>query len=427
MRKIISFLLVIAALLGFSYEVSAEESVVIRFGSGATGKDIESTKHAAKLFEGKNPGVKIEISTISNSPSDQYAFLMQMMEAKSDDVDVFQIDVTWPGDLAENLIDLNKYGAKKLVADFFPKMIQNNTLKGKLVAMPWFTDAGLLYFRTDLLKKYKQKAPKTWPDLMKAAAIIQRGERKAGKSDFVGYVWEGEAYEGLTCNALEWIYSNGGGTIISNNRFVTINNSSAIAAVNMAAAWVGTISPRGVTSMKEEDARAVFQDGNAALMRNWPYAYELAQNKDSKIKGKVGISPMPAGKTGKHADTLGGWQLSVNKYSKNPELAAKFVFFMTSYSQQKYRAINAGQYPTRPKVYKNKDVLKRRPLFKQLYPIFESAIARPSTITAPHYNKVSQAFYRSVYSVLTGKSDAESAFSNLAARLSKITGFPVKK
>src|SRR5207249_6099215 len=147
-----------------------------------------------------------------------------------------------------------------------------DTVGGKLVAMPWFGDFGLLYYRTDLLKKYGYKAPpKTWSDLFKMAAKIQAGERKTNSS-FSGFVFQGNAYEGLTCDALEWIASAGGGHYIDNGK-VTINNTKAANILNTIRGWVGNITPRGVTSYQEEDARNAFDAGNAAFMRNWPYAY----------------------------------------------------------------------------------------------------------------------------------------------------------
>lgn len=138
----------------------------------------------------------------------------------------------------------------------------------------------MLYYRTDLLQKYGyQRPPQTWTELDQMATRIQAGERQAGNRDFWGFVFQGKAYEGLTCDALEWIFSMGGGRIIEPDGRITINNPQAIAALNMVRSWVGRISPPGVTSYAEEEARNAFQSGNAAFMRNWPYAYSLGQSK----------------------------------------------------------------------------------------------------------------------------------------------------
>ncbi len=178
------------------------------------------------------------------------------------------------------------------------------------------------------------------------AQVIQDGERAAGNADFWGYVWQGNAYEGLTCDALEWIESNDGGSIISPDKVITINNDKAAAAIDRAAGWVGTISPSGVTGFQEEDARNMWQAGNAAFMRNWPYAYSLGNADDSVITGLFDVSPLPAGDSGSGAATLGGWQLAVSKYSEHPDVAADVALFLTSREEQKIRAVEGSFNPT---------------------------------------------------------------------------------
>jgi trehalose/maltose transport system substrate-binding protein len=218
------------------------------------------------------------------------------------------------------------------LADFFPRIIENNTVDGRLIGIPFFTDAGLLYYRTDLLEKYGyQKPPNTWEELTEQAQKIQEGKRKAGKPDFWGFVWQGNSYEGLTCDGLEWKDNFGGGTIIERDGRVSIDNPNALKALELAKSWVGTISPRGVTNYKEEESRNVWQSGNAAFMRNWPHCYAPGENKDSSISGKFPVTVLPKGSsTGKHAATLGGWQLMVSEYSKNPAVAADLVRYLTS-------------------------------------------------------------------------------------------------
>lgn len=419
MRK--SFLMVLALALmcsvlvfgGQSIVKAANEKVTITVVTGAVGQEYELSVEAAKRYMAKNPNVIVKVLDTPNLVQDRLGLYLQFFEAKSSEVDVYQIDVIWPGDLAEHFVDLNQYGAKKIVGQHFPAIIKNNTVNGKLVAIPWFTDAGLLYYRKDLLKKYNLKVPKTWDELEKAAKIIQDGERKAGKKDFWGYVWQGNAYEGLTCDAIEWVYSNGGGTIISPDKKVTINNPNAIAILDRAAKWVGTISPAGVTGFGEEDARNIWQAGNAAFMRNWPYAYSLGNAKDSVIKGLFDVAPLPAGKSGKGAASLGGWQLAVSKYSKHPEIAADVAFFMASYEEQKIRAIKGSMNPTIMSLYKDKDVLKASPFFGSLYNVFINAVARPSTQTSPKYNEVSTKFFTACHAVLTGKKSAKDALAEL--------------
>ena len=346
--------------------------------------------------------MEVRVIDTPDLATDRYGLYLQFFEARSSDIDVYQIDVIWPGDLAEHLLDLYEFGAKEIADEHFPAIIENNTVDGRLVGIPWFTDAGLLYYRTDLLEKYGLEVPKTWAEFEEVARIIQKGERAEGNEDFWGFVWQGNAYEGLTCNALEWICSNGGGTIISPDGVITINNPNAIEAIEMAARWVGTISPAGVTGFAEEDARSLFQSGNAAFMRNWPYAYALGQSEESVIAGKFDVASLPAGRSGHGAATLGGWQLAVSKYSNNPEIAADVALFMASPEEQKIRAIKGSFTPTIMTLYEDPEVLESAPFFGTLYDVLINAVARPSTVTAPNYNEVSTLFFRAVHSVLPG-------------------------
>lgn len=426
MRKSIILFLVLIMVFSISVFAFAEKEVTIRMISGSVGRELEVSQDIASLYMEENPNVTIEIFDSPHAVQDRLAVYLQYLNAKSPEIDIYMIDVIWPGDLAEHLIDLNKYGLGEAAKDHFPRIVENNTVDGDLVAMPWFTDAGLLYYRTDLLDKYGYSPPKTWDELEETAAAIQEGERAAGNADFVGFVWQGNAYEGLTCDALEWIASSYGGTIISPDKVITVNNENAIAAVDKAAGWVGTISPKGVTAFQEEEARNIWQGGNAAFMRNWPYCYSLGQGEGSAIAGKFDVSPLPSSDGKGGAAALGGWQLAVSKYSENPEVAADVVKFFTNYESQKTKAIEISHNPTIIALYEDEDVLAASPFFGSLYDVFINATPRPSTATAPNYNAVSVAFFQAVHSVLTGKADAAEAFELLELELEDITGFDIE-
>ena len=407
-------------------EPAEGEKVSVTVAAGNVGQELELTKAAAAAYMEMNPNVTVNVLDTPDFVQDRLGLYLQFFEAQSPEVDVYQIDVIWPGDLAEHFVDLFEYGATSVAAEHFPAIIQNNTVDGALIGIPWFTDAGLLYYRTDLLEKYGyDSGPATWDELEEMAQAIQDGERAEGNQDFWGYVWQGNAYEGLTCDALEWIKSNDGGTIVSSDGVITINNENATEIVDQAAGWVGTISPPGVTGFGEEDARNMWQAGNAAFMRNWPYAYSLGNADDSVIAGIFDVSPLPAGKSGAGAATLGGWQLAVSKYSENPDVAADVALFMASYDQQKIRAIEGSFNPTIMSLYQDPDVLEAAPFFGSLYDVFINAVARPSTATAPQYNETSTLFFQAVHSVLTGDVDALTALEELELDLEDLLGFEV--
>jgi trehalose/maltose transport system substrate-binding protein len=423
MRRVVllvTALLVVSTAAAFAADSNA---ITLTIATGAVGHEYDLSVVAAQEYMKSHPNVKVEVLKTPDLTTDRLGLFLQYFEAKSSEVDLMQIDVIWPGDIAEHLVDLNSYGASKYVKDIFPAMVANDTVKGKLVAMPWFTDAGLLFYRSDLLAKYGYKnPPKTWGELATMAKKIQDGERAAGDQDFWGYVWQGNAYEGLTCDALEWLVSNGGGSIVEPNGKISIDNPKAAAALDRAAGWIGTISPPGVTGYGEEDARRVFQAGNAAFMRNWPYAYSVGQASDSVIAGKFDVVPLPAGDAGRAAAALGGWQLAVSKYSKHPKEAADLLFFLTSAPQQKIRAIQGSFQPTAMSLYKDKAVLAAVPFFGKLYDVFMAAAPRPSTVTAPHYAEVSKVFFTYSHDVLEGQRNGTDAVKAMAADIKDVLG-----
>ena len=399
--------------------MAGAQAATITISCGSVGQDFEFCKRNTEEWS-KKTGHTVKLFTLPQSTTDLLGLYRQMFAAKSSDVDIINVDVVWPGMIKDHLIDLTPYsnGVEK---SHFPSIVANNTVDGKLIAMPWFTDAGLLYYRKDLLDKYGEKAPATWEELAATARKIQDAERKAGNADMQGFVFQGKAYEGLTCDAVEWLTSYNGGNIVDASGKITVNNPGAVKALTTAKSWIGTIAPMGVLNYGEEDARGVFQNGNAVFMRNWPYAWSLGNGKDSKIANKIGVAALPkGGADGKNAATLGGWQLAVSKYSKEPKIAAELVMYMTSKEIQKERAIKGSYNPTIPDLYKDKDVLAATPFFGTLYDVFTSAVPRPSTATGLKYNEVSAAFWNATNDVLSGKEPAETSLKKLDGKLKQI-------
>lgn len=406
--------------LALALGATTAQAATLTISCGSNAADVEFCGKFAEEW-GKKNGHTVKMYTPPASTTDNLALLRQQFAAKSADVDVIMIDVIWPGVIKDHLVDLKKY-SKGAEANHFPAIVANNTVDGKLLGMPWFTDAGLLFYRKDLLEKYGVKPPQTWDELAAGAKKIMDGERAAGSVDFQGFVFQAKAYEGLTCDALEWVHSYGGGEIVDKAGNITINNPQAAKALDTAASWIGTIAPNGVLNYGEEDARGVWQNGKAAFMRNWPYAWSLGQAADSPIKGKIGVAALPAG-TGpgaKKAATLGGWQLAVNKYSKNVDAAADLAMYMTSAEIQKKRAVGGSYNPTIPALYKDPDVLKANPFMGELLDVFTNAVARPATATGLKYPEVSQVFWDATHEVLSKKTKGADAVKKIETKLKQV-------
>ncbi|GEO14442.1 ABC transporter substrate-binding protein [Microvirga aerophila] len=394
-------------------------AVEISISCSSLGKEYEICKQGVDAWA-KKTGNTVKIVSTPNSATERLALYQQLLAAGASDVDVFQIDVVWTGLLGSHLQDLTAK-VQGAIDDHLPTMVETSRVGGKLMAMPWFADAGLLYYRQDLLDKYKRPVPQTWSDLTETARLVQEGERKEGRGDFWGFVWQGRAYEGLTTNAVEWVSSYNGGAIVDEKGEITIDNPKAAEALKAAAGWVGTITPEGVLNYTEEESRGVFQAGNALFMRNWPYAWALAQGADSTIKDKVGIAPLPkGGQDGRHAGTLGGQLLAVSKYSKNTDTAADLVMYLTGPEEQKRRGIQGSFNPTIVSLYGDNDIARANPFIGDLVDVFTNAVARPATVTGDNYNKVSTEFFNTVHQVLSKRAEPAQALSRLDRDLKRI-------
>ncbi len=418
MRSVLSSVAVAAMVAGGALGAQA---ATISISCGAVGLELELCQEGANAWA-EQTGNEVNVISTPNSATERLALYQQILAANSADIDVFQIDVIWPGILANHFIDLAEHIPQEQIDQNFKAIVENNTVDGRFVAMPWFTDAGILYYRKDLLEKYGKQPPETWQELADIAKEIQDGERAAGNDKMLGFVFQAKAYEGLTCDALEWVDSFGGGTIVDSEGAITINNDKAAAALDFAATWIDSIAPEGVLNYSEEEARGVFQSGNAVFMRNWPYAWALGNAEDSAVKGKIGVSALPkGGADGKHTGALGGWQLAVSKYSPNAEAAADLVAYLTSYDEQKRRAIKGSYNPTIEALYQDKEVLEATPFFGDLYETFTHAVARPSRVTGAKYNQVSSEFFNAAHDVLSGNEGAADRLAALESNLDRLS------
>ena len=385
---------------------------------------LQTAKAVVAEFSRKT-GIQVNYIAGPENTSDRPQLYLQWLEKKSKTPDLFYTDVIWQGPLAEHMVDLNPY-LQQEAAQIWPAAIQNDTIGGKLVAMPYNLEIGVLYYRADLLKKYGYKhPPETWDELAKMAAKIQTGERAAGNPDFWGFVWQGALYEGLTCDALEWQASYGGGKIIEDNGVISVNNPQTVNAMKMAKSWIGTISPPGVLAFMEEDSRNLWDAGNAAFRRDWVWKEPtIGKLPNSPAEETVEVALLPSGGAGP-ASVFGGESLAVSKYSDHPREAIELIRYLTSRDVQLELWRRESMLPTIREFYDDPKYLATRPDLQRLKGLFAGgAITRPSTVTGKRYAEVSKAYYSAVHSVLAGDVSAEKGMADLEKELVKITGLP---
>jgi trehalose/maltose transport system substrate-binding protein len=367
-------------------------------------------------------GLHVRYLPYLGSTNECLGMYRQLFQERSSQPDICEIDIIWPAILADDLVDLTPYLGDDIKA-FPPELIQSFTIGGRLVALPTYLDTGLLYYRSDLLQKYGfRKPPATWDELGSMAKVIQRGERRSGKRDFWGFVWQGEAGEGLTCDALEWQSSEGGGHIIESDGTIRVSNPRAIHALERAVSWIGTISPPGVVSYGEDDSLNVWQSGNAAFMRGWLYGYGSMRDPSCPVHDRFGAALLPGGPGGR-SRVLGDMAVAVSKYSKHRAEAVAAIRDLTSARNEVVRARQAGSVPTRSMLQNRFDIMDntpfRGPLAKD---VLTGIVARPSVITGRSYEAVSRAYYTAVHSALTRQASPREALADLEKQLVRITG-----
>jgi trehalose/maltose transport system substrate-binding protein len=368
-------------------------------------------------------GVKVTHLPAPETSQQQLAAMRDLLR-KEGTIDVYGVDVVWSGLLDDGLLDLKPFFGSELSTDD-PDVVAGYTVKGKVVAVPYHTNVSVLMYRTDLLKKYGFHAPpQTWAELEKMALRIQQGQRAAGDKNFWGFVWPGAAGEGLTCVALEWQMSEGGGRIIEANQNISVNNKQAAYAWQRAAHWIGWISPSSAASYQEWDAINTFENsGEAAFRRAWTSDYFLTNEVETPVYGKTGVTSVPGG-TMPGVGTLGGFGLGVARSSKHPSEAVALLRFLLHKESELEKSRAAAQLPVTTEYYRLPTILKA---YSQSMPVGQpkgsGIVARPSTLTGPNYEKVSLAYADAVHSVLTGKKSASAAATALENELVQITGF----
>lgn len=396
-------------------ETGKNDAVTIVFKHGKIAGDPADFRKILDRFEKENPGLKVRDETLPSSTDEQHQFYVINLEGRSSDFDLLSMDVIWVPEFAKAgwLRDLNSLLPIEERDDFFPGPMEAVTHEGRIYAVPWYVDAGLLYYRKDLLEKYGERLPTTWDELVSTASRITRHE-----PDIYGFVWQGKQYEGLVCNVLEYFRGNGGDVLRGGE--VVIDSPQNVEALGFMRDLVVKyrVTPELVFTAIEESTRHIFGHGKALFMRNWPYAWNIFQKEGSAVRGKVGVALLPSFAGHESASTLGGWQLGVNRYSRYPEAAEKLVLFLASPEIQKKVALTIGYKPTRRALYRDADLIREQPFVAGLYDLFMKARPRP---VSPYYMMITQVMQPEFSAALSGIKTPEAALRSARAQIEHIT------
>lgn len=355
-------------------------------------------------FEYTHPGIKINLIAGPNATNlieDLYTSAFILGDSP---YDLINMDVIWSGKFAAAgwLLDLTDHLTPQELADFSPTDIGAGYYEGKLYRIPIRSDVGVLYYRQDLLNQQGIKPPQTFQELQQISNLL----KQQGKVKW-GYLWQGRQYEGLVAMFVEILQGFGGFWINSDTLEVGLDQPETLKAIAfLQEAMAQQISPPGSTTYMEEDTRRIFQNGDAAFLRSWPYVWPLANAQDSPIKNKIGIKAMVAipQKTG--SGCLGGWGLGIAKSSKHPQEAWEAIKYLTSKEVQKNFILNAGFIPSRISLFTDPDVVEKYPHYPKLLEISKGTVYRP---LIPQYAQVSDILQRYLSAALTNHLSPETA------------------
>ncbi|MDR2646355.1 MAG: ABC transporter substrate-binding protein [Holosporaceae bacterium] len=401
----------------------SSDCATLKIACRSKGMELEMLRNAIDVWiEKTGHQHKVEIIILPHSSNECFALYKQWLSAESFDVDILLMDVAWISIFIRYLADLGEY--YKLgeigVGDYFDAIRQNIYSGEKMVALPLFADCGIIYYRADLLKKYGKTVPSTWQGLYEIAEYIQTEERKIHerKGMFFGYVFQAKAFEMLTCNVAEVINSFGGSIV--KNRVAVMDSEESLKAILFLARCLERISCRSVLNYTEEDARGMFQSGNAVFMRSWPYAWSLLNDPSTMVAGKVGVMAVPSGVSGgKSSGVLGGWSITLSKYSKHKSIAADLMKFLAGKEQQRQRS-KYSYMPTFRSLYQDPYVQSNIPFSDILYHSLQNAVSRPSADFAQNYAKASAEIYNAVNSILADCAETGVQTSSIKRSLTRL-------
>jgi multiple sugar transport system substrate-binding protein len=381
------------------------------------GKDTSgNTKSQIEAWNKQHPNEQVRLIELPESADDQRQQLVQNAQTKSDAYTVLGLDVVWTAEFAANRWVAELPAAQFGLNNLLKPAVETGQYRGRLYAVPWTTNAGLLFYRKDLLDKAGVQPPKTWTEMFAACDKVLALPEAKGASCYAGQL---DKYEGLTVNFSEAVNS-AGGTVIGPDGKPTVNTPQARQGLDMLvnALKQGRVSKAGIT-YKEEEGRRAFQKGDIIFHRQWPYQFGLANKEDgsSEVAGKFDVTPLP-GASGPGASTLGGYNLAISAYAKNKATALDFIKFLNSEERQRANLLAVTDAPTITALYDDPELTKKYPYLTVLKQALLAAKQRPQAV---RYPEITKAIQEEAYAAITGTKPSQQALADLQAALGRLT------
>jgi multiple sugar transport system substrate-binding protein len=376
----------------------------------AQGKDTSgNVQNLINKWNSTHPKETVRLIELPEDADSQRQQMVQNAQTKSDAYTVLNLDVVWTSEFAANRWIVPMPQSQFDMSTFLPPTVKTAEYRNTLYAIPWKTDAGLLYYRTDLLKNAGIKAPpKTWAEMQSDCAKIKGVGCYAGQFD---------KYEGLTCNFSEAVDS-AGGTIVDDQGKPNVNTPQAKQGLDfLVQGFKSGMIPKEAITYQEEPARRAFESGRLVFLRQWPYQYALSNKKgSSKVVGKFDVAPLP-GLNGAGAPTLGGHNLAISQFAKNKATALDFIKYLTGEDTERANLLASSEAPTLASLYEDPSLQKKFPYLQTLKASLLNAQPRPQAV---RYGDVTAAIQEDAYNALTGKMTTDQALADLQSRLGKL-------
>ena len=410
-----------AALLGVAGCGGGEEptggmtSLVFSFGPDPSGNLQDTIGRFNDEYKGE---IQVEYREMPSDTGQYFNQLRTELQAGASPIDVIGGDVVWPAQLAANgwIMDLSDRFTEEMRNRFVDAAIRSVTYSDSIWGVPFFTDAGLLYYRTDLLEEAGYSDPPlTWGELKEMALDTSQ---KTGTK--YGFVFQGAEYEGGVVDGLEYIWTHGGDALEEEQQDVTIDSPEAVAGLETERSMITDgVAPVAVSIYKEPESHAIFLAGDAVFCRNWPYMYGLVEDPaQSSIKlDQVGIAAVPHAEGDQSFSGLGGWNMMINANSQKQDQAWEFVRFMTGEEGQRQRAISATLLPTLKSLYDDQEILDQVPVIRLGKDAIQSTKSRP---VSPYYSDMSLKMAEQFSLSLKGDVAPEEAVKTLQTELTSI-------
>lgn len=401
-------------------ELSAQTT--LRVFAGGSGQRPDLTRLLAADYVQRNPGVRVEIETGGATSDLQRQYLSTVLNAKDPSIDVYLMDVVNPAQYhgAAWLEPLNKLigEPRAALAPYLSAYATSNVVEGDLAAMPAWADAMFLYYRRDLLEKHKQPLPRTWDELATVARAVQAAEKAQGAPPLQGLSLQGAPIEGTVCTFLLPYWGQGRAFNDAQGR-LTMDRDAAARGLQMWLSMMDTgVIKRNVAEVRTQDTTNEFKAGQVLFAISWSFGWDRFDNDaDSKVRGRVGVMPLPAMAGGRAATCLGGWQWAVSAYSRNKAEAAKLVRFLSSAEASRLYAVRGALLPSHTALYDDAAVLQALPWIAQARDALATAQSRP---LSADYPQVSDTIRTATNAVLARTKTPERAAAEIGSRLARV-------